>query len=103
MNDSQQKPPASGDNDWIGDRILSREDELMKELRDARFASSDASAPHSPMPAAVDVSVDPAAEAAAFAELIASFAANPEADCEIIALTADAFAQGTFTPAEHKE
>ena len=103
MNDPQQKPSAPGDNDWIADRILKQEDELMKELRDARFAPADASSPQAPMPAAVDAPVDPAAEAAEFADLIASFAANPEADCEIIALTAEEFAQGTFTPAEPKE
>jgi len=85
------------DDSWIAEKILAKEDKLMEQLMKAQFDPSAEVVPQEPAPA-TDTPVDPAAEQAAFADLIAFFAANPEKDCEVAALTAQEFAQETFTP-----
>lgn len=89
-------------NAWIGEKILAQEDKLMEQLAKTHFDKLDGKEPDTPpppAPEAQDLPVDPAVERQAYADLLAHFAENPEDDCEVTMLTAEEFAEDTFTPA----
>lgn len=84
--------------DWIADKILGQEETLMDTLAAKRLKDADDGTPSPADQPPEPLSVDPAAEQAAFAELLKFIADNPEDDCEFTALTLDEFAAETFTP-----
>lgn len=81
-------------NAWIGQKILAREDDLQQLLDQHR----DNPARETTAPDPELVPVDPVAEQAAYAELLAILAGSDEPDSEFTALSAEEFAEDSFTP-----
>jgi hypothetical protein len=93
--------PKKPDTDWIGEKILAQEDQLMEQLTAQRFGDTDATPPAADTPPD-HVPVDPAVERKEFENLLAQFGNRDEGDADtlVVGLVLDDFDQSTFTPTE---
>lgn len=89
--------------DWMADRLFTQEDQHLAALAAERRAQTDG--PQSAPPAEPDaqhVPVDPAAERQAFTDFLSLIATldSGDADTEVLALDAAAFAEEAFSPTD---
>lgn len=89
-------------NDWIADKILAQEDDLMAALAAKRLHASEGRPDHTDT-LQIPVPVDPVAERLAYAELQALLAAKDEGDAETVVtcISLVNFERDSFTPGQH--